>query len=270
MSAPLVSIVISTRNRCNDIIATLQNVAKQDYPNVEVIVINDGSTDDTAEKLAKVSGITLINKPERLDASFELQKSLNMGCKVAKGKYIARIDDHDTWTDTTKLSKQVAKLEEDERIGLVGTAFTLGQRIFINPLTDKDIRRQMLFRCPFSHVTVVFRKDLFELVGGYDETLRYSEDWDLWLRMGLKSQLLNLGDITTDVKESGAGSLTDTFYVSQWHLNQSILRRYRVYYPRKYLAAWYQSFVGLFLSVVKKNSSIHRYFTKIYTWVFAR
>lgn len=266
MSNPLVSIVISTLNRSQDLLATLQNIAKQDYAHTEVIVINDGSTDDTALVLAGLPGITLITNSQRLG----LQKSLNIGCRVAKGKYIARIDDHDIWTDSKKLSKQVAKLEEDDRIGVVGTAFTIGQRTFINPLSDNDIRNQMLFRCPFSHVTVVFRKHLFELVGGYDESLSYSEDWDLWLRMGLKSQLLNLADITTNVKESGAGSLTDTFYVSQWHLNQSILRKYRKSYPRKYLAAGYQSFIGLFFSLVKKDSAIHRWFTKIYTWVFAR
>lgn len=266
MSKPLVSIVIATLNRSQDLLATLQNIAKQDYAHTEVIVINDGSTDDTAQVLAGLQGITLITNPQRLG----LQKSLNVGCRAAKGKYIARIDDHDIWTDPTKLSKQIAKLEDDDRIGLIGTAFTIGQRTFINPLTDKDIRRQMLFRCPFSHVTVVFRKALFEFVGGYDEALTYSEDWDLWLRMGLQSQLLNLADVTTNVRESEAGSLTDTFYVSQWHLNQSILRKYREAYPRRHLAGWYQAFVGLFFRVVKKDSAIHRYFTKIYTWVFAR
>lgn len=269
MNQPLVSIVISTLNplhRSRDIHATLDNIAKQDYANVEVIVINDGSTDDTAKTLAARSDIILINNPECLG----LQKSLNIGCKLAKGKYIARIDDHDLWIDQSKLSKQIALLEANSNLGVVGTAFTIGSRTFVNPLTDRDIRRQMLFRCPFSHVTVVFRKDVFNRVGGYDESLKYSEDWDLWLRIGMIAQMANLADVTTAVEESTPGSLTDTFYVSQWHLNQVLLRKYRAGYPRRYLASLYHAFVGIFFRLVKKDSGIHRFFTKVYTWVFAR
>ncbi len=266
MSTPLVSIVISTLNRASNIGITLKNVAKQDYPNVEVIVINDGSTDDTAQVLARVQGIKLITNPQKLG----LQKSLNSGCKAASGKYIARIDDHDAWLDVSKLSKQVARLEEDEAIGVIGTAFTIGSRTFINPLTDEAIRKQILFRCPFSHVTVVFRRDLFEQVGGYDENLKYSEDWDLWMKIGRVAKLVNLSDITTEVQESAAGSVTDQFYLSQLQPNKVMLKKYRNDYPRKHLAALYHLFVGIFFALIKKDSGIHRFFTKVYTWVFAR
>lgn len=266
MNKPLVSIVIPTRNRSQDILATLANIARQDYPHVEIIIVNDCSTDDTSKVLSQISDVILINNPEWL----RLQKSLNIGCKKATGKYIARMDDHDQWLDPQKLSKQIAVLEAHPRVGIVGTAFTIGNRTFINPLTDQAIRKQMLFRCPFSHVTVVFRKDLFEAVGGYDEGLSYSEDWDLWMKIGLKAELMNLADITTDVKESAPGSLTDQFYISQWQQNNLLLKKYRMGYPRRHLAGFYQLLVGVFFRLIKKDSWIHKLFTKIYTWVFAR
>ena len=172
MSTPLVSVVIPTRNRAQDIVEALKIVRTQDYPNLEIIIVNDGSTDNTKDVLNEQQGIVVVHNPERL----WIQKSLNIGCKLAKGKYIARLDDHDIWTDVSKIAKQVEILESNPQIGVIGTAIKIGNRTIINPLTDRAIRNQMLFRSPFSHVTIVMRRDLLEKVGGYDESLKYSED----------------------------------------------------------------------------------------------
>ncbi len=263
MTTPLVSVVIATRNRSGEIVKALESVQAQDYPAIEIIVVNDASTDDTQVILEQKSNIILVHNIEQL----RLQKSLNRGCKLAQGKYIARLDDHDYWVDKQKLSKQVALLEANPHLGVIGTAITLGKRTIINPLSDGDIRRQLLFRCPFSHVTIVMRRDLFEKVGGYDESLLYSEDWDLWLKIGQFSELANLSEITTIVKEE-AGSLTDQFYISQWQQNQNMLRKYARLYPRRYSAFLYQMFVGMFFKVIKKDSRVHKLFIKIYNKFF--
>lgn len=264
MSIPLVSVVIATRNRAQDIMQALKIVRAQDYPNIEIVVVNDGSTDNTQVVLDAEQGIVVVHNPARL----WLQRSLNIGCKLAKGKYIARLDDHDIWTDPAKISKQVQVLEANHEVGVVGTGIKIGSRIIINPLTDQSIRNQMLFRCPFSHVTVVFRRDLFERVGGYDENLKYSEDWDLWMRIGQYAKLQNLSDVTTIVKEA-VGSLTDEFYVSQLKQNKLMLAKYTKYYPRKWLASLYHFLVSVIFRVVKKDSFVHRTLTKVYTRVFA-
>lgn len=265
MSFPLVSIVIATYNRGSIIERAIETVQLQDYPHKEIIIVNDGSTDNTAEILARYPDIHVITNKQNL----RLQKSLNIGCHAARGKYIARLDDHDVWLDARKLSKQVALLESQPEVGVVGTAITLGNRTVINPLSDQSIRHQMLFRCPFSHVTVVFRKALFEQVGGYDENLKYSEDWDLWMKMGMKANLMNLAEITTLVEEA-SGSLTDKFYVSQLKQNRAMLAKYSRFYPRRFLAFYYQFFVGFLLKFIKRNSIVHRVFLGMYTKVFCR
>lgn len=265
MRHALVSVVIATYNRASVIARAIESIQAQDYPNKEIIIVNDGSSDDTLGVLAQYPGIVVISNKQNL----RLQKSLNIGCRAANGKYIARLDDHDEWTDSSKLSKQIEFLESNPEYGLIGTGFRIGTRILVNPLSDIAIRRQMLFRCPFCHYTVVFRKDLYEQVGGYDESLSYSEDWDLWMRMGLSTQMINLPDITTS-GEVEKGSLTDRFYVKQFGINQGIIQKHKQDYPRKWLASSYQGIVWCFFKVFKKDSLAHSLMTKVYTWCFAR
>jgi len=95
-------------------------------------------------------------------------------------------------------------------------------------LSDKDIRRQMLFRCPFCHITIVMRKEAFASVGGYDETLTYSEDWALWMKLGQKYQLANLSDVTTVISEETG--LTNINYVSQYTTNRTLIKSYKNIY----------------------------------------
>lgn len=265
MKYPLVSIVIATYNRAQNIGEAIKSVQAQDYPHKEIIIVNDGSTDDTLTILAQYSNLTVITNKENL----RLQKSLNIGCRAAKGKYIARLDDHDIWTEKEKLSKQISFLENNPDYGLIGTAFQIGKRIIINPQTDQLIRKQMLFRCPFCHYTVVFRKYWYDKVGGYNEQLPYSEDWDLWMKMGKVTKMANLSVITTCGAEE-KGSLTDRFYTKQFSVNQKILKQYCKNYPNWYLAKIYHWGVGIFFKLFRKDSWIHRVMTRFYTWCFCR
>ena len=158
---PIVSVIMATYNRAQTLKQTIENIFDQDYCPIELIVVNDGSEDETLEVLRGLlvhHDFSIINNSENLG----LQKSLNRGIQKASGKYIARIDDHDLWIDSKKLSKQVAFLENHPEIGLVGTAYQSGNQIIQNPPTDKEIRNQMLMRCPFCHVTVLMRRSVLE------------------------------------------------------------------------------------------------------------
>jgi|SRR3990172_2607314 len=261
---PLVSVVIATYNRANDIMRAINSVRDQSYTNKEIIVVNDGSSDNTQHTLEQQSDIILINNKTNL----RLQKSLNIGCNAARGKYIARLDDHDQWIDEEKLAKQVAFLEKNPDVAIVGTAAKSGERKIMNPLSDKDIRRQMLFRCPFCHITIVMRKEAFASVGGYDETLTYSEDWALWMKLGQKYQLANLSDVTTVISEETG--LTNINYVSQYTTNRTLIKSYKNIYSGFLRAMTYHWSVRQFLRMFKLGGTMHKRFIRIYDYFFLR
>lgn len=263
-----VSVVISTFNRANQLRETLLNVLKQDYLQMEVIVVDDCSTDHTPEILnefASRPNFHFIRNPENRG----LPTSLNRGIEMAQGAFIARIDDHDLWTDSQKLGKQVAALQNDPGLGVIGTAYLSNQKEVRVPLSDRAIRRQMLYRCPICHVSTVFRKTLWQQVGGYDESLAYGEDWDLWLRMGEVARLKNLADITTKLG-SHEISLGQHFFLRQAPIVKGFLKRYGHSYPGRFKAGLYHGFVRLFFRVIPVGSRVHRWAGKVFSRVFQR
>lgn len=262
MNHPKVSIIMATYNRGHIVGDTIANVMEQDYPNFELVVVNDGSSDQTyalLEALQYRPPIKIINN----SVNMGLQKSLNIGIQQATGTYIARIDDHDKWVQKDKLSKQVAFLEQHPKIGLLGTAYQIGNKKMVNPLTDKDIRAQILYRCPFCHVTVMMRKSIIEKIGGYDESLTYSEDWDLWLRIATHSQVANLSAICAAVTEEKA-SLSDTYFLKQLPLNRKLIQKYAKAYPGGQKAIWYHRGVQFFFTLFPLNGRIHNLMKRLF------
>ncbi|MEZ4888882.1 MAG: glycosyltransferase family 2 protein [Chitinophagales bacterium] len=267
-SNPTVSVVMATYNRGVMVCQTIKNILEQDYRPLELIVVNDGSKDDTQhllEELQKAYSFVLVQNHQNLG----LQKSLNKGLQQATGKYIARIDDHDTWLTKDKLTKQVAFLEIHPEVGIVGTGYQIGEKTMLNPLTDTAIRQQMLFRCPFCHVTMVMRSDIVKKLGGYNENLPYSEDWELWLRIGQQTQLANLSDITVAVTEEEA-SLSSDFFLKQLPLNSRIVQKHLKNYPNGFKARIYHSFLQSFFTLFPLNGRVHRGMQRVFSLLFLR
>jgi len=189
---PLVSVVIPTYNRDKYVKRVISNVFSQTYKNIEAIIVDDSSN----HKIKKIL-LTIQTKNNRViyiknKIKLGFTQSLNKGINAAKGKYIARIDDDDYWCDKDKLKKQVEFLENN-----LDYVLTSGGMIAVNkkgykcskrlpPQTDKEIRNFMLFDCLIPHSSVVFKKDVWKILGGYDQRLdpAEAEDWDLWMRMG--------------------------------------------------------------------------------------
>lgn len=153
------------------------------YDNFELILVVDGEISEDFKNLLKEYNdprIVLIHNKERAG----IAKSLNIGIKSAKGKYIARIDDDDR-INKHRLFKQKEYLENNKNIELVSSYFS-----YFGDLNDGRItlegelcRAWSIFTCPFDHPTIMFRKDFFlknNLL--YDESRSHVEDWELWLR----------------------------------------------------------------------------------------
>ena len=195
----VVSIIMPTYNRAELIKLALDSVIKQSFQNWELLVIDNESTDRTREVVelfaAKDSRIKYFNVKKNPKSG--ISSYLNFGMKEASGKYIARLDDDDEWCDAFKLDKQVKFLEQHQDYVIVGGGAIMVDHNrkeifrFLKRENDDEIRNNALFANPFWHNTVMFVKQRALEVGGYND-LRFVEDWDLWLRLGLKGKLYNI------------------------------------------------------------------------------
>ncbi len=118
---PVVTVVLPTRNGAGTLGEALESVLGQTYSRFECIVIDDGSTDSTPERLAGVMAADPRVRVIRHDRPLGLQRALNRGLQEARGPLVARIDDDDVWTRREKLSDQVRAFGADPALQLVGT-----------------------------------------------------------------------------------------------------------------------------------------------------
>jgi glycosyltransferase involved in cell wall biosynthesis len=187
MSAPEVSIVIPTRNRW-PLLSThaLPSALSQLDVDFEVIVVDDASDDETAERLAELKDprLRVVRLPERLG----LAAVRNRGAAAAHGAWLAFLDDDDLWSP----HKLRCQLDTAAR---TGTDWVYGRAIVVDaakhvidthPFPDPQELEGLLQggnHVPGGGSNVIIRADLLHRSGGFDESLRYFEDWDMWLRL---------------------------------------------------------------------------------------
>ena len=181
----LVSVVIPTYNyRCH-VVEAVESALAQTYQPIEVIVVDDGSSDDTKQELLPFR--------ERIRYRYQQNQGTsaarNQGIRMAGGDYIAFLDADDVW-EPTKIEKQVQVMEQSPRTGVVFCEFyrvnvqtgVTRHRQYPKELRG-DIRRQLLQHCWVALSGALVRRSCFDVVGFLDETLRGVDDWDLWIRI---------------------------------------------------------------------------------------
>ena len=186
MEQPLVSIIMGAYNCENTIESCIESILKQTYKNWEFIICNDCSTDNTLSILKdfqkKDNRIIVICNEKNL----RLAASLNKCLKVARGKYIARMDADDI-SLPERLEKQVEFMEKNKDFDVVGC-----NRIIFDESGEKGIRKSIEFPnkeillkgTPFAHPTIMMKKETYEKLGGYvsNKTTMRAEDLELWFR----------------------------------------------------------------------------------------
>ncbi len=184
-----VSVIITTYKRNHYLREAIDSVLAQSFGDFELILVDDDPFSDETEKIVmsyKDSRITYVKNEKNLKGS----KSLNVGLKMAKGEYIAILDDDDSWISGNKLEKQVDFLEKNTDYVIVGTSSVIvdsdsGKEIsrITDCRTDSEMKKIILESTPFAHSSVLYRKDAALSVGGYDENLPRAKDLDFCLKM---------------------------------------------------------------------------------------
>jgi glycosyltransferase involved in cell wall biosynthesis len=187
--SPKVSVIIPTFNRVKYVCAAIENVRAQSYGNMEIIVIDDGSTDETKNILTRDYSDKIIYILQKNSGN---SLARNNGLGHATGKYVAFLDDDDLW-EVEKTAKQVEYLEEHSDIGFIycGASYInennkiIGHRI---PWDDEVQTFNQLFKrnMILSPSLVMVKKECLDVVGNFDETLIQSSDYDLFLRLAKK------------------------------------------------------------------------------------
>lgn len=182
---PKVSVIIPAYNAMTYLPVTLASVLRQTFTDLEVLIIDDGSSDNLEQWFTELIDprVKLIRQENQGVAA-----ARNTGIANAQGEYIAFLDADDLW-EPTKLEKQVSCLENNPQVALVHTNMglidwqgkSLG-RVIKSP-AEGDALKKILQQNTVVTSSVMIRKFCLEKVGVFDINLRSSEDWDLWVRI---------------------------------------------------------------------------------------
>jgi glycosyltransferase involved in cell wall biosynthesis len=216
----LVSVIIPNYNHAHFLDDALHSVLSQDYRNFEIIVVDDGSTDDSLGVLAKYgTTIRLIRQENK-----GLSGARNTGIRTAKGVYYCFLDADDYWLPNF-LSTVVSFLDNHPEIGAVHTGFYFVDRFGercpqINTITiDEDqLYDRLLDGEFFVPASVLIRRECFDRVGLFDETLRASEDWDIWLRVSRVYRFAGISEPLLNYRIHGNNMSADPEYMLKYQL----------------------------------------------------
>lgn len=195
--APRISVLLTVYNAEEYVADAVESILGQSYPDFELLIVDDGSTDGSLDRLRELAArdarIRLESRPNT-----GLVPALNELLEVARGEYLARMDADDVSRED-RFERQLAFLDAHPEVVCLGTAtdqIDERSRLIRRPplaTTDHAIQEELLSgHNPLCHPTVMMRASVVRQVGGYDPASFPAEDLDLWLRMGEAGRLANL------------------------------------------------------------------------------
>ncbi len=215
---PKVSVVIPTYNRAHVVGRAVQSVLHQTYQNFEIIIVDDGSTDGTSERVA------LFHDPRlfyvRLEENCGCGAARNMGIEASRGDYVAFLDSDDEWLPE-KLEKQVRLLERSEpSVGIVYTGYVAidEQELPTTTRIPKSRGRILNELCGWNILgttsTVVVKRECFRLVRPFDPTLASCEDWDMYIRLAKRFKFDFIPEVLVRYHLGDSGRMTKNWYAN--------------------------------------------------------
>lgn len=224
-SLPLVSIVILTYNNGNKLMPTLESVLFQDYPNIEIIISDDASTEkiskETADEIAgKCSEKNIDVKFYNNSVNVGVVKHSNKAFTYCSGEYIKFLPPNDTFNDSRSLALMVDYAVQNNAQIITSCANVQDnisgadlyrfphyfQRLMLRKLSPKKLYSMLAVKNFISAIGTMYRREFFEN-GGYDETYKHLDDWATWLkafRSGMSIPFIN--EVTVNYSLGGISS----------------------------------------------------------------
>ena len=191
----VVMTVFNAEKHLNESLRSLSNQVMEDW---DLVVVENGSSDSTAEILSKYTDprIRVINLPKNIGRT----PALNVAVVSASAEYVAVLDADDL-SHPLRLKQQIEFLDAHPDVGLVGSWAEFIDEVgsFVSlkkgPTSHQEIVQAMATRNPIVHSTVMFRRDLMKRIGGYDETLVYAQDFGMLLEFARISRIAIIPEI---------------------------------------------------------------------------
>lgn len=261
---PIISVVIPAYNAAHTILETIDSVLQQTFTDFELIVINDGSTDQTVELLEKIQDLRL---KVFSYSNGGLPVARNRGIARASGDYIAFLDADDLWT-ADKLELQFAALQTYPEAGVAyswtcnmsqaGEAFYPGHSV---TYSGNVYAQLLLGNFLASGSNCLIRRNVIASAGEFDPTLKSYEDWDYWLRLAARCPFIVVPKYQILYRQS-SGAMSSKINVMEHYSQIVIERAFRLAPPelqplkKRSLAINYQYLAGLCLAYVDQPEQI--------------
>lgn len=195
---PQVTVLMSVYNGEPFLSQAIESILQQTFADFEFIIINDKSTDCSAEVIRSYDDQRI--RFFENENNIGLTRSLNYGLSMVRSPYIARMDADDI-SFPQRLEKQVNYLNAHPNVGVVGTAIQIIDKygkpshIWKSMITHEALIWGLCLYAPIAHPTVLMRQKTVEQIGGYKAEMTTAQDYDLWWRLSTVCQLANLPDV---------------------------------------------------------------------------
>jgi glycosyltransferase involved in cell wall biosynthesis len=225
-----ISVIIPTFNRASVLLRAVDSVLNQTYRDIELIVVDDGSTDDTEKLLAPYIETQTIQYFKTQNKG--VSASRNFGVTQAREKWIAFLDSDDEWL-SPKLAKQMAFLEAHAHLSIVySDEMWIRNDILVNKKNHHQKKGGWIFtdslkQCLIGPSSVLLTKKLFAEMKGFDESFVVCEDYDLWLKISSKYEIGYMSEALIKKFGGHADQLSTRFVaMDRWRIKsmQNILR----------------------------------------------
>ena len=191
------SIIMLTFNRPQYISRAIESVLRQTVADWELIVVHDGPSREIEEILRAWEAREPRVRYFRREQWGNIAEATNFGIRQARGSYVGVLDDDDYWRVPDKLERQIQFLDEHaEYVACGGGAVCIDEdnrelMSYLKPEHDPEIKARALLANPMVHSTILYRREVAERAGFYDETLAGFQDWDFCLKLGQLGKLYN-------------------------------------------------------------------------------